>query len=79
MLSGLVVNAGIYILHQNRGFVQRMALAVLLMLICGDAAGSLGAAIGKKSPLQLYIRAFKDGIPILIHLLKLKSIGFANR
>ena len=45
----------------------------------GDAAGTLGAAIGKKSPLQLYIRAFKDGIPILIHLLKLKSIGFANR
>ena len=62
MLSGLVVNAGIYILHQNRGFVQRMALAVLLMLIWGDAAGTLGATIGKKSLLQLYIRAFNNKI-----------------
>jgi multidrug efflux pump subunit AcrB len=28
----------------------------------GDAAGTLGAAIGKKSPLQLYIRAFNNTI-----------------
>ena len=28
----------------------------------GDAAGTLAAAIGKKSPLQLYIRAFNNKI-----------------
>ena len=44
MLSGLVVNAGIYILHQYRGML----------------AGS--GAVGKKSPLQLYIRAFNNKI-----------------
>ena len=44
MLSGLVVNAGIYILHQYRGM----------------RAGS--NAVGKKSPLQIYIRAFNNKI-----------------
>ncbi len=41
MLSGLVVNAGIYILHQYRG---------------------MQGAIGKKSAMQLYIRAFNQKI-----------------
>ena len=41
MLSGLVVNAGIYILHQYRG---------------------MQGAIGKKSAMQLYIRAFNHKI-----------------
>ena len=79
MLSGLVVNAGIYILHQYRGMRTEDGAGGVANVDMGDAAGTLAAAIGKKSPLQLYIRAFKDGIPILIHLLKLKSIGFANR
>ena len=42
MLSGLVVNAGIYILHEYRGM----------------SGVSDGGTVGKKSPLQLYIRAF---------------------
>ena len=41
MLSGLVVNAGIYILHQYRG---------------------MQGVIGKKSAMQLYIRAFNHKI-----------------
>ena len=41
MLSGLVVNAGIYILHQYRG---------------------MQGAVGKKSAMQLYIRAFNHKI-----------------
>ena len=44
MLSGLVVNAGIYILHQYGG-----------MLVGSNA-------VGKKSPLQIYIRAFNNKI-----------------
>ena len=58
MLSGLVVNAGIYILHQYRG-----------MRTGGAAAGAEEAAsgirvdaVGKKTPLLLYIRAFNNKI-----------------
>ena len=46
MLSGLVVNAGIYILHEYRGM----------------SGVSDGGTVGKKSPLQLYIRAFNHKI-----------------
>ena len=46
MLSGLVVNAGIYILHEYRGM----------------SGVSEGGTVGKKTPLQLYIRAFNHKI-----------------
>lgn len=62
MLSGLVVNAGIYILHQYRGMRAEDGAGGVANVDMGDAAGTLAAAIGKKSPLQLYIRAFNNKI-----------------
>ena len=62
MLSGLVVNAGIYILHQYRGMRAEDGASGVANVDKGDAAGTLAAAIGKKSPLQLYIRAFNNKI-----------------
>ena len=52
MLSGLVVNAGVYILHQYRG-MQGTA---------GADVGAAGKTVGKKTALQLYIRAFNHKI-----------------
>ena len=49
MLSGLVVNAGIYILHQYRGMRE-------------SAVRADGKAVGNKTPLQLYIKAFNNKI-----------------
>ena len=48
MLSGLVVNAGIYILHQYGG------------MIVGKAAAD--GSVGKKEALQIYLRAFNNKI-----------------
>ncbi len=48
MLSGLVVNAGIYILHQYRG------------MLVGKAAAD--GSVGKKKALQIYLRAFNNKI-----------------
>jgi multidrug efflux pump subunit AcrB len=64
MLSGLVVNAGIYILHQYRG----------MLVGDTDAAGGKASAVrtarraaedgsvGKKRALQIYLRAFNNKI-----------------
>ena len=48
MLSGLVVNAGIYILHQYGG------------MLVGKAAAD--GSVGKKKALQIYLRAFNNKI-----------------
>ncbi len=53
MLSGLVVNAGIYILHQYRGMQGTAG---------GATEGAEWKTVGKKSALQLYIRAFNHKI-----------------
>lgn len=55
MLSGLVVNAGIYILHQYGG------------MLAGDVDAAAGKAVadgsvGKKRALQVYLRAFNNKI-----------------
>ena len=62
MLSGLVVNAGIYILHQYRGMLSSAASAGVAKIAAGNAAGSVDSFVGKKPPLQLYIRAFNNKI-----------------
>lgn len=62
MLSGLVVNAGIYILHQYRGMLSSAASAGVAKIAVGNAAGSVDSFVGKKPPLQLYIRAFNNKI-----------------
>lgn len=53
MLSGLVVNAGIYILRQYKGMLGTAG---------GAKEGAAGKTVGKKSALQLYIRAFNHKI-----------------